>query len=185
MIWFAAAAGWGFSEAVFFFFVPDLLLSLAVLQRGFRFALKLAAAAALSAVAGGVIMYRSGMVDAQAALAFLDTVPAIQPWLIEQVREHTDNGWIPALFTGSITGEPYKIHAVLAGEAGRPVAFFLVASFFARFARFALTISLTGVVAVAMNRLGLAPSRKKGVKLTLLALVWIAIYLFYFNKMGF
>ena len=52
LIWIIAAGVWGAAEASFFFIVPDIVLTLAVVRFGLRAGLWLSAIAALFATLG-------------------------------------------------------------------------------------------------------------------------------------
>ena len=173
-LWLAGAALWGFAEATFFFIVPDLLLTAAVVALGFRYAFRIAVAAAAAAVAGGLLMQQWGAADADAAHAFLLSVPLIGGDLLQRVEAEIGGSWPIHLTLGAITGAPYKIYAVEAGVAGINPLLFAAVSFLARLARFALAVALTAFGAALAARLGLKRIVPYG-----LALVWIAIYAVY------
>jgi membrane protein YqaA with SNARE-associated domain len=173
-LWFTGAALWGLAEATFFFIVPDLLLTAAVVALGFRFGLRLACVAAGAAVAGGLIMWAFGANDIDGARAFLLTVPLIGADLLARVQMEIAGSWPVNLTLGAITGAPYKIYAVEAGAAGIHPLLFAVVSFTARLARFALAIGLTALGASLAARLGLRRIVPFG-----LALAWAAIYAVY------
>jgi membrane protein YqaA with SNARE-associated domain len=154
MMWFVAAALWGISEATFFFIVPDVLITAAVLRFGLRRALLLAATAALFASIAGLFMWSWGHHDADAARDFLRTVPLIGSDLIERATGEMQGGWPLHLVTGAMTGVPYKIYAVEAGAAGIDPLVFALMSFVARFARFAITAILMAAGRWILARLG-------------------------------
>jgi membrane protein YqaA with SNARE-associated domain len=173
-LWLAGALIWGFAEATFFFIVPDLLLTAAVLVFGLSRAFRLSAAAALAAMAGGLLMMMWGASDAAAVRSFLLSVPLIGEDLLFRVHAEMEGLWPIDLTLGAITGAPFKIYAVEAGAAEiNPLAFALT-GFFARLARFSLAIGLTALGAAIAARLHL----KRIVPLGL-TLVWAAIYAVY------
>jgi membrane protein YqaA with SNARE-associated domain len=177
-VWLAAAAIWGFAEATLFFFVPDMLLSYVALRRGWRFALAAALVATLAALAGGWAMYAWGAShEAQAAMV-LDAVPAIAPEMIATVRAAMAGDWHAALFTGAVSGVPYKIYAVEAGAAGINLPGFLALSIGARFLRFAGTILLTELGRRTLARLGL-----ERYAIAVLGGFWLCLYAVYFAVM--
>lgn len=177
-LWPAGAALWGFAEATLFFVVPDVLLSFAVLKRGWRRAIVAAGAATAGAVVGGGLMYLWGRQDAAGAQAALDLVPAIAPPMIAAVRQAMLNAWPTELFAGAVSGVPYKIYAVEAGARGLDLVAFLGASIVARFARFAGTILLTELG----RRLLVAADRARW-RMPLLAAFWLCLYGVYFAMM--
>jgi len=170
-LWFAGAVLWGFAEATAFFVVPDVLLTAAVLVLGAAMALRFAAAAAIAAVAGGLVMWAWGGHDGEGARAFLVTIPLIGDDLLIRVREEIAGVWPVELTLGAITGAPYKIYAIEAGAAGINPFLFAVVSFLARLARFALAI---GLFALGMHALRFVGAARFG--LWLHVFVWAAIY---------
>jgi membrane protein YqaA with SNARE-associated domain len=169
--WFASAALWGFAEATAFFVVPDVLLTAAVLMLGIAATLRLAAAAAIAAVAGGMVMLAWGASDIDGAHAFLLAIPLIGGDLLARVQADIAGAWPANLTIGAITGAPYKIYAVEAGAAGiNPFAFAFV-SFAARLARFALVI---GLFALGLRLLRLVGGARFG--LAFLIVVWVGVY---------
>lgn len=172
--WFTAAFAWGFAEATFFFIVPDLVMTAAVLALGFRPALRLAVAAATGAVLGGLIMWGWGAGDIAAARAFLLSVPLLGEDLLARVQAEMGAGWPVKLTLGAISGAPYKIYAAEAGAASIHPLVFAIVSFAARMARFALAIAITALGRALAVRLGLGRLAPYG-----LALAWIAIYAVY------
>ena len=62
------AAVWGFAEATFFFFIPDILLTYIAFRHGVRKASVATLYAVLGAVFGGMLMYFWGMRDEQSSV---------------------------------------------------------------------------------------------------------------------
>lgn len=173
-LWFAGAAVWGFAEATFFFIVPDVLLTAAVLAFGLSRAFRFSVIAALSAAVGGYVMWGLGASDAEMGRAFLLSVPLIADDLITRVQAEIKGAWPVNLTLGAVTGAPYKIYAVEAGAADVNAALFAIVSFTARLLRFSLAVGLAaGGIALA-RRFGLRRFNAIG-----LALVWAAIYATY------
>lgn len=172
--WLAGALLWCFAEATFFFIVPDLLLTAAVLTLGLRRALRLALAGAAAAMAGGLVMYAWAANDADAARTFLLGVPLIGEDLMLRVHGEMDGLWPVDLTLGAITGAPFKIYAVEAGALGIDPLLFALVAIGARLARFSLAIGLTALGAALAARLNLQRITPYG-----LALAWAAIYAFY------
>ena len=173
-LWFAGAALWGFAEATFFFVVPDLLLTAAVLVFGLSRAFRFATVAACGAAVGALPMVIWGAVDADAARAFLMSVPLIGEDLLSRVHSEVEGFWPWRLTMGALTGAPFKIYAVEAGAAGVSPFLFALIGYGARLARFTLAIGLTALGARLAERLGLKRLVPYG-----LAVVWALIYAFY------
>ena len=177
-LWLAFA--WGVAEAMFFFIVPDVLLSL-IACRALRPAIKASVAALAGALLGGAAMWGIAMIAPGAARAFLDHIPAISPDLIARVVGQIDERGLVAILIGPLKGIPYKIYAVEWGARGGSLAGFLLVSIPARYARF----FLASVVAPGIAR-GLEPltQHRARVEFAILAAIWIAFYAFYFSRFG-
>lgn len=173
-LWFAGAAVWGFAEATFFFIVPDVLLTAAVLVFGLARAFRLAGFTALAAAFGGLVMMRWGAQDAEGAKSFLLSVPLIGEDLIARVQAEMQGAWPLNLTLGAVTGAPYKVYAVEAGAADVNAVLFAIVSFTARLLRFSLAIGLAAGGFALARRFGLRRFNAIG-----LALVWAAIYATY------
>ena len=173
-IWLAGAAIWGFSEATFFFIVPDLLLTASVLVFGLSRAFKLSIIAAFAAAIGGVVMLWLGASDIEMSRGFLLSVPLIEEDLLTRVHTEMQGAWPMHLAVGAVTGAPYKIYAVEAGAAGVNGIFFVIVSFFARLLRFSLAIGLAAGGFALSRRFGLQRLNAPG-----LVLAWAMIYAAY------
>lgn len=173
-IWMAIAIVWAFAEATVFFIVPDVALTAGVLFFGVGAALRTAGYASLAAAAGGLLMYRWGSVDPDAARALLLAVPLVGADLLERVSAEFAAFWPAKLTAGAVTGAPYKIYAVEAGARGVDVLSFTVVSIFARFLRFALAIAIAAALFRLARRFGLQQWMAPG-----LIAAWAAIYAVY------
>ena len=173
-LWMAGAILWGFAEATFFFVVPDLLLTAAVLVFGFARAFRFALTAAGAAALGGAVMWIWGAHDPEAARGFLLSVPLIGEDLLLRVQSEMAGIWPLELTLGAISGAPFKIYAVEAGVTGVNPLAFIIAGFLARLARFSLAIGLTAFGVMLAARLGFKHIAPLG-----LALIWAAIYASY------
>jgi membrane protein YqaA with SNARE-associated domain len=180
MIWLLGAAAWGAAEASFFFLVPDILLTAAVVQRGLRSALLLSVTAAVFAALTGLAMYLWGAHDIAAAQAIMLEVPAVGPDLLARVRREFDGAWPLHLLIGAVSGVPYKLYAVEAGSRHMPLWLFVPVSFAARLARFGLTVLLMALGRALLVRLGRAEWA-----MAAWAIAWTLVYLIYFGLRGF
>lgn len=176
----ALAFVWGLSEAIFFFIVPDFLFTL-IACRSFRAAMKCTFAALLGALAGGIVMYVFARNSAEDARAFVDHVPAISPQLIARVATQIDENGLMALMLGPIKGIPYKIYAVEWGAQRGNLITFLLVSIPARYVRFFLATVAARAIAKLVEPL---THRNAAIEMTILAVVWIAFYGFYFARFG-
>ena len=128
----ALAFAWGLAEATVFFIVPDVLLTRFALL-DFRRSFVAALWAVAGALIGGVLLWfaaRHGAADAW--LAFFDHLPGISPEMIFTTGEALRERGLPALATGALAGQPYKLYAIHAGTQGIPLLPFIVASAAAR-----------------------------------------------------
>ncbi len=178
-VWLLGAGLWAAAEASFFFVVPDVLLTAAVLRIGLGRALLLCVfAAAIAALTGAGMWFWAGQDEAAARAAML-AVPAVGPDLVARVHREFDGAWPVHLVAGAISGVPYKLYAVEAGTRHTPLWLFVPASFAARLLRFVLTVLLT-----AMGRALLLRWRRPHWAVPLWAAAWTFIYLVYFRLRG-
>ena len=177
LIWIFAAAFWGVAEATIFFIVPDVLLTAAVIRFGFQRALILAFVAAGSAALAGLAMWLWSYSDALAARHAMLLVPAIGPDLLARAHDEMASQWALHLFTGAMTGLPYKLYAVEAGALGINPFLFVLVSIPARLPRFLLTMGLA-----ALGRMALSRIQKPNWAYAVWALGWIALYAVYFTQ---
>ena len=175
LIWIAAAGVWGVAEATVFFVVPDVLLTAAVIRFGFRRALPLAFIAAGFASLAGLVMWLWSHNDAATARHIMLLVPAIDPDLLARAHGEMASDWLVHLFTGAVTGVPYKLYAVEAGAQGINPFFFVLLSFPARLFRFLLTMGLTAALREALSKV-----ERPHWSYAVWALGWLGLYTFYF-----
>jgi membrane protein YqaA with SNARE-associated domain len=176
MIWMLAAACWGVAEASFFFIVPDVLLTVAVIRFGLRRGLYLSVVAALFASLTGLGMWLWSNNDPAYARDVILWVPAIGSDLLAHAHRDMADSWPFHLFAGAMTGVPYKLYAVEAGARGIDPFLFVLVSFPARLARFVLTAGLAAIGREALSRLHWTRWNYAA-----WALVWIAVYAVYFS----
>jgi len=178
-MWLLGAVVWGVAEASFFFLVPDILLTAALVRRGLRMALLLSVVAAICAALTGIGMYFWGAQDIAAARAAMLKVLAVSPDLLARVHGEFDGAWPLHLALGAISGVPYKLYAVEAGARQVPLWLFLPVSFAARLARFTATVGLTALGRALLLRLG-----KPHWMMPAWAVAWTLVYLVYFTQRG-
>ncbi|MBX3708224.1 MAG: hypothetical protein KIT56_00945 [Gammaproteobacteria bacterium] len=145
------ASLWSFAEATFFFFIPDIYLTRIALF-DLRKALLACIFSAISACAGGAVMYCSAEVYPQQAVYFLTLIPAIFPKLINEALQNINHQPLHALVLAPLQGIPYKIYAVEFGAMQINFTLFIVASFFARLLRFVLITLAGGEVVKLLSR---------------------------------
>lgn len=169
---------WGWAEATWFFFVPDVFLSLLACAR-LGTALRASIASLAGALIGGTMMFAFGSRAPDAARSFLDLVPGIRPELIDAVRSQFDTHGITALLFGPQGGIPYKVYAVEWGARHGDLVTFLLVSVPARYARFVLSVLVARGIAAIVRR----PGRRFRIVVILWAVIWSAFYVVYFVRM--
>jgi membrane protein YqaA with SNARE-associated domain len=177
---FIAAFAWGLAEATFFFIVPDVLLTW-IATRSLRTSLQATLVALAGALIGGaaVVTFASNAPDT--AHAFLLHIPGINAHLLERVSGQVDELGLMAVLFGPLKGIPYKIYAVEWGTRGGALLPFLLISVPARWVRFALSALLARAIAYLLGPL---THRRPRIETLILALIWIAFYVFYFTRFG-
>jgi len=176
----ALAFAWGLAEATFFFIVPDVLLTL-IASRSLKPSLKASVAALLGAMAGGAMMYAFGARDPDGARVFLDNVPAISPALVTRVTGQANESGLLAVLIGPLKGIPYKIYAVEWGARGGSFIGFLLISIPARSIRFLLASLAARGIARVLQPL---TDHRDIIEVSILTLLWLAFYSFYFARFG-
>jgi membrane protein YqaA with SNARE-associated domain len=174
------AFAWGLAEATFFFIVPDVLLTL-IACRALKPALKATLASLVGALAGGALMYAFGAREPDGARAFLDHVPAISPALLTRVTDQINESGLVAVLIGPLKGIPYKIYAVAWGARGGSFLAFLLISIPARYIRFLLaTLAARGIARLIQP----LTNRRAAIEISILTIIWVAFYSFYFERFG-
>jgi membrane protein YqaA with SNARE-associated domain len=175
------ALAWGLAEATFFFIVPDVLLTL-IACRTLKPALKATVAVLIGALAGGTIMYTFGSHQSAGARAFLDHIPAISMALDTRVADQIAEKGLVAVLRGPSQGIPYKIYAVEWGARGGSLLAFLLISIPARCFRFLLaSLAARGIARLADP----LTHHSAAIEVSILSVVWVAFYSFYFLRFGF
>lgn len=169
---------WAFAEAILFFIVADVPISVVAVKKGFRAAAIASVAAALAASAGGLVVYLWAASEPAGAARTIAALPAIDATLIETASEAFRDGGYPAMLHGSLTGIPYKLYALAAGTEGRPLLPFLLLSPLIRLPRFLLVSALVAGLSRLLSRR--LPLRAR---LAILGGCWALFYAFYFAVM--
>jgi hypothetical protein len=176
-LWLAGL--WGFAEATLFFIVPDVLLTWIAVRHGTRQAVMASLAAVAGAMLGGVVLYMWAAYDPALARTVVNAVPAISASMASGVGADVQNGGATAIFAGGFTGVPYKIYALESGAAGIGMAWFVLATLVARFARFLGSVFLVAGLAWLMAQ-RFAPAT---INRTLI-IGWVGFYAGYFALMA-
>jgi membrane protein YqaA with SNARE-associated domain len=169
---------WGLAEAVFFFVVADVAITLLTARNGFRSGLIAALWATAGALLGGIAVYLWAGADPGSVDRMLNLVPAISVGQIAAAKQDMAEDWILATLVGGFSGAPYKLYAAAAGDQGLSLLPFLAVSFVARLARFVCSAALAQALAAILRRIAqdqwAAP---------LIALFWIGFYAWYWTRM--
>ena len=168
------ALAWGFAEATVFFIVPDVFLSWLAL-RSYRRAFTACLWALAGALVGGLAVWLLGASQAEDLRAIFLTLPAIDASMIQTVREQLETDGLVALFLGPLSGTPYKLYALEAGDLGVRWYAFMLVSIPARLIRFVLVCIVIG----AISRL-LAGRCNLKTRQLLLTVAWVGFYAGYF-----
>ncbi len=170
----ALALAWGFAEATFFFIVPDVLLTRFAL-RDLRRGLFGAVAATVGALLGASLLWWLAARDIGPVLRFIERLPGIPLSLVTTTGQAVQENGAGALWSGAVSGHPYKLFVAHAAAQSVSFTTFIWVSAAARLSRFAATTLLAAWAA----RFVASPSRRVQVHL----LFWVAFYTVYFWRM--
>jgi membrane protein YqaA with SNARE-associated domain len=140
------ACVWGFSEATFFFVIPDVFFMLTAIfspRRAFVHVF----ATVLGALAGGSLMYFLAWEYPQQMIRFLYAIPLISQKLIVLVHEKLIHDGLNSIFIAPFQGIPYKLYAVQSAIVKIDFLQFLIISIPARLVRMLLLTAIVSLVA--------------------------------------
>lgn len=136
------AFGWGFAEAVLFFVIPDVFLTLIAIRSGFRRSLRLALIATAGAVLGGLATYGWAAIHPASTLAAMEVLPGIDPTMVDAVQADVATHGNAALLAGPWQGRPYKLYALSSGDLGLSALGLAMLTIPGRLARFAVSVAV-------------------------------------------
>ena len=165
------ALGWGFAEAVLFFIIPDVFLTLVAIRFGFRRSWRLAVLATAGAVVGGLVVYAWASLDLTSVTSAMELLPGIDPAMVEAVNADTAAHGNAALLGGPWQGRPFKLYAAASGELGLSVIGLALLTIPGRLARFAVSVVLASDLRGFFARW--IPEK---VMITTWAAFWIVVY---------
>ncbi|PCJ99185.1 MAG: hypothetical protein COA45_07035 [Zetaproteobacteria bacterium] len=170
---------WGFAEATFFFFVPDIWLT-RIAVTDLKEAVINAFITLIGALIGGTVLYILASISFDYIRQALDFVPAISKNMIDQAGEQMQNANpVKVIIMAGFTGLPFKIYAAWSGHLALSVPVFILISAVARIGRFLFLIFVIyGTKSVLKSYM----STKN--LLWLHTVLWICFYCYYFFKMG-
>ena len=172
LVWSLVAFIWAFAEAIWFFIIVDVLISLAVMRFGVLRAMVPAFAALLGSLLGGIVLYKWAMVNPETVRELMLTVPGVPDELLSNAAGYVVVDPLQAMVVGGFTGIPLKVFAATSGNAGlTPVLEFVEPAAVARFCRFAVVLALSG----ALRSMLYSKLRRVGlIRLTLF--IWVVFY---------
>lgn len=165
---------WGLAEAVLFFVIPDVFLTLLAIRVGFRTSWRAALWATAGAVVGGLFVYVWATLDPVAVFSLMNLLPGIDAEMIEAVRHQTADSGTAALLGGPWQGIPYKLYAVASGELGLGALSLVLWTVPGRLVRFLIAIAAASYLRMFFGRWVSQP-----LMVTAWALFWLAVYLGY------
>jgi len=168
------ALGWGFAEAVLFFVIPDVFLTLVAIQFGFRRSLRLALVATAGAVAGGLAMYGWASLHPASVYAAVEFLPGIDGAMVQAVQVDVAAHGNAALLAGPWQGTPYKLFAAASGDLGLSPISLALLTIPGRLARFAVSVAVASYL-----RWFFARWITEKAMIGLWAMFWVLVYVGY------
>jgi membrane protein YqaA with SNARE-associated domain len=170
---------WGAAEAMLFFVVPDVPITLLAARTRLRAACRASLWATAGAVLGGTVLYHWAGADPAGVARMLDLVPAVSVAQIASAKQQMADDWITATLVAGFSGDPYKLYAAAAGEQGLSLLPFLAISVLARLSRFIGTAALARGFTIVLERRGHGRWA-----LPLIGLFWIGFYAWYWTSLA-
>ena len=136
------AFAWGLGEAVLFFVIPDVFLTLVALQLGFRRSLRAALIATAGAVVGGLVVYAWAASDPASITSAMQLLPGIDTSMIDSVGVDVASDGNAALLVGPWQGRPYKLFALASGNLGLSPIGLALLTIPGRLARFTVSVAI-------------------------------------------
>ena len=174
-----AGAAWGWAEGIWFFIVPDVLVTLAALF-SLRRSFTLVAAVTAGSLVAGMTMFCWGAYNRPSAVAFVGHVPFVSATMSSSVQAQYGRHGVWALCSAPLSGIPYKMYAVHAAGTVDIVPFMLV-SIPARILRFALSWAVFACIRLVFPR---AIAARPLLFLCVHGAYWLAIYVFYWSSIA-
>jgi len=165
---------WGISEGVFFFIIPDVLLSFIALY-SLKKGMKSSFIVLLGSLSGAIVAYYFVAPNVDIT-QFLLSIPLINKALLVKALEHLQIG-AKGVVLGPITGTPHKAYSMLAWQLHIPIVPYLFYSAISRWLRFLLVV--TGIhLTHSFVRKDITKS--KVFSYALLLLFWLFVYVAYY-----
>lgn len=171
---------WGVAEGLFFFIVPDVYVAFTGL-----FSIRAGLVAWLSSIGGSVTavcaIYLLTATHGPNYLVFVEALPGISGALIRRVTETLAAQGLPYTPLLVFGGVPLKVYAGAAFSLGLPLGSVVLWTVFSRIVRIAPTLVVVATVRLLFRRW---IDARPVVWCALLALFWLAFYVFYFVRMS-
>jgi len=168
------AFAWGFGEAVLFFIIPDVFLTLVAIRFGFRRSIRLALIATAGAVVGGLVVYSWAAFDPTSITLAMQVLPGIDTSMIDSVGVDVASDGNAALLAGPWQGRPYKLYALASGDLGLSPIGLAVLTIPGRLARFTVSVAIASYLRWFFARW--MPERTM---IALWAVFWVLVYAAY------
>jgi len=176
MVMMIASFIWGFSEATFFFIIPDVLLSYYALKNdNLKNIFLINIICITGAAIGGTVIFIMSTVNHANVVDFMLSVPAIHTYMLDHVEAEMSANTFLALVTGPLFGVPYKLFAAFA-PLYTNIFIFILFSIPARLIRF-IIVSLMAYY--FSHKIFKNLSLK--VKTLIWLFVWMVVYIIYFS----
>jgi len=178
---FLIAFLWGFTEASFFFLIPDIILTYIWVFYGFKKSLKASFFALLGALLGGAVMYLLSIFYP----IFIHNILLHIPLINEKMILTSQAGLVKNSFYDMILAPwkwiPYKIYAYEVWKLNLSFWQFIIFSIPARFIRFFLSLSLASLIWYLFKN-NIQKYKKHWILLFIF--VWFCIYWLYYIQVN-
>ena len=171
---------WAGLEASIFFIVPDVWLTLVVVNKNLKTSLKALFYALAGALLGGLCVYAAAVSFPEATYNILNSIPGISEDLFIDVKKDVCVFGMLSFFPGLIKGIPYKIYAFQSGMLGKNPFSFISLTSVVRATRFLATIFIAQGFKSILNKY----FKSKTINIIVFFVVWVSFYIFYFIHFG-
>lgn len=167
---------WGFSEASWFFVIPDVILSLyALTVPRLKKVIWANIICLAGAMIGGILVFTISTNQHALIQEWMLKIPAIHGYMIEHVQQTMDEEGPFGIIFGPLFGVPYKLYALEAHNYTNAFIFILI-TIPARLLRFILVSVVAFILSHQLfGNMGLK------FKIIIWCMVWIIVYTIYFT----
>lgn len=164
---------WGFSEATFFFIIPDILFSGLAINHVKKAAVTLIYAVFGALIGGTLLYFLPYFIDASLLKKYLISLPFLSEAMVETIDKGMAFQPYQTLFTSGFIGIPYKVYAVFSGLHQLNFFLFLGISLIMRFFRFSTTLLITFIGSFLLKRY---------VSLRIVYVVWLSLVILFYGS---